>query len=198
MERHAIALATELGLIDRVVFFNHGWVPYDERGAYYLESDLGVSAHFDELETRFAYRTRLLDCIWAGLPIVTTEGDAIGRLVEARALGRALPVEDVDAWVATIRQMLTDDRLRDAIRGRLADARNDFVWPRAVNPLRRLVATTKAHHAVATPATTARYIRARVENAVLQRGAPGAAGAALRWATGRIRPLEERARPPLP
>jgi glycosyltransferase involved in cell wall biosynthesis len=198
MERNAIALATELGLIDRIVFFNDGWVPYDERGAYYLESDLGVSAHFDELETRFAYRTRLLDCIWAGLPVVTTEGDALGSLVEVRGLGRALPVGDVEAWATTLGQMLAHDGLRDAIRGRLAEARSGFLWPRAVEPLRRLVATTNARHAGTTASTTARYVRSRVENAVLQRGATGAAAAALRWGSGRTRPLEERVQPPLP
>ena len=74
MARLAVARAEELGLRDRVVFFNEGWVPYEQRGAYLLEADLGVSAHFDDLESRFAFRTRLLDCFWAGLPVVTTVG----------------------------------------------------------------------------------------------------------------------------
>ena len=37
---------------------------------YLLDADLAVSAHFDDIETRFAFRTRLLDCLWAGLPVV--------------------------------------------------------------------------------------------------------------------------------
>ena len=73
MERRALALTEELNLRDRVVFFNENWVPYEERGSYLLEADIGVSAHFDDLETRFAYRTRLLDYIWARLPIVTSQ-----------------------------------------------------------------------------------------------------------------------------
>src|SRR5262249_43423483 len=72
MQERAVALARELGLLGTSVFFNEGWIPYEVRGAYLLEADVGVSAHFDELETRFAFRTRLLDCMWAGLPIVTT------------------------------------------------------------------------------------------------------------------------------
>ena len=76
---------------DRVVFFNEDWVPYEQRGAYLLEADLGVSAHFDDLESRFAFRTRLLDCFWAGLPVVTTSGDSLGDLVERRGLGRTVP-----------------------------------------------------------------------------------------------------------
>ena len=53
MATEAVALADELGLRDRVVFFNFGWVPYAERGRYLLEADLAVSAHFDDVETRF-------------------------------------------------------------------------------------------------------------------------------------------------
>ena len=97
--RRAVARAEALGLRDRVVFFNEGWVPYERRGAYLLEADLGVSAHFDDLESRFAFRTRLLDCFWADLPVVTTAGDSLGDLVERRGVGRAVAPRDVDAWV---------------------------------------------------------------------------------------------------
>ena len=50
---------------------------------YLLDADLAVSAHFDDVETRFAFRTRLLDCLWAGLPVVTTRGDSLGELIVA-------------------------------------------------------------------------------------------------------------------
>jgi hypothetical protein len=39
---------------------------------------IGVSAHPAHLETRFAFRTRMLDYLWAGLPIVSTEGEQTG------------------------------------------------------------------------------------------------------------------------
>src|SRR4029079_11875445 len=94
MTTRAVRLAEELGLRDRVVFFNFGWVPYAERGRYLLEADLGVSAHFDDLETRFAFRTRLLDCFWAGLPVVTTRGDSLREVVAARDLRRRVDFEE--------------------------------------------------------------------------------------------------------
>ena len=83
MADQAVRLAEELGLLDRSVFFNFGWVPYEERADFLLEADLGVSAHEDNVETRFAFRTRMLDYLWAGLPIVTTQGDVLAELVEA-------------------------------------------------------------------------------------------------------------------
>jgi hypothetical protein len=39
----------------------HGWVPYEERGAYLLDGDPAVSAHHDQLEWRISFRTRKLD-----------------------------------------------------------------------------------------------------------------------------------------
>ena len=52
MADQAVALATELGLDGRSVFFNRAWVPYDERLAWFAEADLGVSAHRDSLEAQ--------------------------------------------------------------------------------------------------------------------------------------------------
>jgi hypothetical protein len=42
---------------------------------------VGVSTHRDHLETRLSFRTRMLDYIWAGLPIVCTDGDHFASLV---------------------------------------------------------------------------------------------------------------------
>ena len=80
----------ERGLEGTCVHFNRGWVPYAEREAYLLESDIGVCAHHDHLEARFSFRTRVLDHFWAGLPSVVSGGDAIGDLVDRRGLGRAV------------------------------------------------------------------------------------------------------------
>ena len=82
MAERAQALAAELGLEGRSVFFNRGWVPYEERRSWFAEADIGVSAHLDSLESRLAYRTRLLDHIAAGTPLVVTRGDVLADLVE--------------------------------------------------------------------------------------------------------------------
>ena len=39
------------------------------------------------LEARYAHRTRVLDYLWAGLPVVATRGDALAELVERDGLG---------------------------------------------------------------------------------------------------------------
>lgn len=135
MYQRAIGLARELGLLDRSVFFHDGWVPYDERGAHLLEAEVGVCAHLDTIEPRFAFRTRLLDHIWAGLPTVTTRGDVLGDLIGAEGLGEAVAVGDAEAHAAAIERVLDGPPPRE----RFDPVRARFAWPRVVEPLRRLI-----------------------------------------------------------
>ena len=74
-------LSEELGLTDRFVFFNEDWVAYEDRQNYLLEADVAVSTHLDHVETAFSFRTRILDYLWASLPLVTTAGDALADLI---------------------------------------------------------------------------------------------------------------------
>ena len=135
MVGRAVALADELGLRDRCVFFNFGWVPYSERAEYLLDADLGVSTHYDTVETRFAFRTRLLDYFWAGLPTVTTEGDVLAGLVEQRALGRTVGYEDVEGWVRAIADLVDSPEEVQLVKRNLAAVRKELAWPRVVEPL---------------------------------------------------------------
>ena len=102
----SIALATELKVLDTHVFFND-WVPYEERWRYLTEADLGLSTHRDHFETRISFRTRMLDYLWTGLPIVCTEGDAFAALVAERHLGAVVPPGDALLWRLRSKAWLT-------------------------------------------------------------------------------------------
>ena len=128
----AIALARELGLEGGRVAFNREWVPYEERGAWLLEADLGVSAHPAHLETRFAYRTRIADYLWGGLPVVTSSGDVLGDRVEALGLGRAVPPGDDAAFASACADLLADP---EPARANVARAAEDLRWDRVIQPL---------------------------------------------------------------
>jgi glycosyltransferase involved in cell wall biosynthesis len=131
----AVRCARELGLLDRVVFFNDGWVPYAERGAYLLDADVGVSAHRETFEARLAFRTRVLDCLWAELPVVVTAGDALADLVERRGLGRTVGVGDVTGWADALGALLDDGPSRKAARAALNAERTAFEWDAVVERL---------------------------------------------------------------
>lgn len=105
MPQQAMELAEQLGVFEKAVFFGN-WVPYQERENYLVDADLSVMTHPNHIETRFAFRTRLLDSIWAKLPIIVTEGDAISEWVERKNLGLTVPAGDVQALVKAIDNIL--------------------------------------------------------------------------------------------
>lgn len=136
--RDAIELARELGAFDRSVVFNEGWIPFDERGAYYAEADAAVSTHHDHLETEFSFRTRILDYLWAGLPMVVTEGDHFADLVRERELGVVVPAGDAAALEEALERILFDEQFASRAAARVAAVREEFVWERTLEPLRAL------------------------------------------------------------
>jgi glycosyltransferase involved in cell wall biosynthesis len=189
MATDAVALADELGLRDRVVFFNFGWVPLAERGRYLLDADLGVSAHFDSVETEFAFRTRLLDCLWAALPVVTTAGDSLGDLLVSSGAARSVGFGDVAGWVRTLGELLDDDDARSRAQAAAAALRPTFEWPVALAPLRRLAEQPGARtRSARTRALDAEYIWLRLR---IGRELHGWTGAARRLA-GRARGAARR------
>lgn len=129
------ALAGELGLVGSHVFFNEGWVNYDERAAFLLDADVGVSTHLDHVETAYSFRTRILDYLWAGLPIVTTEGDAFADLVAAEELGSTVPAGDVGALEEALFDLLADEEGIDACRDNVRRVAGRFRWEAVVAPL---------------------------------------------------------------
>lgn len=130
----AMSLADELGLTGRHVFFNTGWVEYDDRVNYLLDADLGVSTHFEHIETAFSFRTRILDYLWAGLPIVATDGDTFAPIIRDDGLGAVVPPEDVDALAAAIEAVLFSDDRRE-IGARVEAFGRTHTWSRTLRPL---------------------------------------------------------------
>ncbi len=135
----AIRLADELGLKDRTVFFDFNWIPYEERQNYLLAADIGVNVHSRHVETTFAYRTRILDYLWAGVPVVTTEGGALSDLVDRNGLGRTIRFGDVDDCARSILELCDDSEEYARVRERVARFREQITWQRAVEPLAEII-----------------------------------------------------------
>ncbi len=132
----AIKLSEELGLKDEYVFFNYDWVPYEERENYLVEADIGISTHLDHVETNFSFRTRLLDYLWASLPIITTRGDSMSDLVEKYDLGITVSPESVGELKAAILKLVDSPKMRE-IKENIKKVVPRFTWEEAVKPLSR-------------------------------------------------------------
>ncbi len=131
------ALADELGLTDTFVFFNEDWVAFDDRANYFLDADVGISTHLDHVETAFSFRTRILDYLWAGLPVVATQGDALAELIDEHGAGLTVPPSDVAALADALRRIATDRDLRTASAAASEALGAGMRWSAALEPLLR-------------------------------------------------------------
>ena len=135
-QRSAYRLSSDLGLLDKFVFFNFDWVDYDDNANFLLEADIGVCTYFDNLETHFSFRSRLLDLLWAELPMLCTKGDVWAELVADRQLGIAVPERSQDALVDAILRLADDRAFVAQCKANLSREKENFRWE---NSLRGLI-----------------------------------------------------------
>jgi glycosyltransferase involved in cell wall biosynthesis len=130
MNRQVRALAGELDPQAHVVKFVENWVPYRERADYLLDADAAVCAHQDHLETRLAFRTRILDALWAGLPVITTDGDVWAELIERAGAGLVVPCEDVGGMADALVTLGASPEHRRAMGVAAAALADGYRWSR--------------------------------------------------------------------
>lgn len=135
MCRDAVRLSDELGLTGRFVHFNYGWIDYDHRQNYFLDADVGVSAHFDTPETRFSFRTRMLDYLWCGIPIVATKGDFFGGCIRENQLGISIGYEDIEGWKEALIKCKDDSEYYRQCKRNIAEFSKNYTWSSIMKPL---------------------------------------------------------------
>ena len=133
--QEAVSLSKELNLYERSVFFNFGWAPYSEIGDYLAEADIGVCAGFDNLEARYAYRTRFVDLFWAQLPMVCTRGDVLAERVARDTLGIVLAPGDVTGFANAILRLVEDREFYQRCRSNMAAIKDELGWERVLAPI---------------------------------------------------------------
>jgi glycosyltransferase involved in cell wall biosynthesis len=165
------ARANEFQLCGRSVHFIDDYVAYAERGRYLAECDAAVSTHRSNLESRFAYRTRVLDCVWAGLPIVCTEGDVMAEMVAQHGFGIVVPPENAEALARALERISNDENFAASCRARIVAHRRLFDWNDAVAPLVRFCAQPRVTHGAA-PVEDARVLAKSAWHVFKTHGAP--------------------------
>lgn len=117
---------------DRVAAID--WVPYERRYDLLRDVDLLISTHRRSLETDLSFRTRFLDALAVGCPVVTSRGGALSELLEQHEAGWVTPVGDSKAIAAAIHAALAaGEGSQQVRRGRELAAQ--FTWQRSLAPL---------------------------------------------------------------
>lgn len=113
------------------------WIPAARRYDLLRDVDLLVATHRPSLETRLSLRTRFLDALAAGCPVVATEGGAMSRLLRTNDAGWVVPPGDAEAVAAALTEILTEPESVARRRAGAVQLLARFSWERALAPLVR-------------------------------------------------------------
>jgi glycosyltransferase involved in cell wall biosynthesis len=113
------------------VLFRPAWLSRQDYFDHLIEADVGVSLDSPALEGEFASRTRLLDYLVAGLPVVCTAGNTMADVVATRGLGSVVGALDADACAAALDRLTDGEPPPEIDRGALAA----FEWRNVARPL---------------------------------------------------------------
>jgi glycosyltransferase involved in cell wall biosynthesis len=110
------------------------WLPYSARADLYAAADVAVSIASDGLEADLAFRTRLLDAAWGGVPSVAVAGGSLASELAAAGAARCV-ARDAGELASAVIELLLDRPRRDgaAAAARAFAARRS--WKAVVAPL---------------------------------------------------------------
>jgi GT2 family glycosyltransferase len=131
----ALKRAEELDVAGTAVHFRQDRVPYDERQGPLLDADVGVSTHLEHVETAMGFRNRFADYMWAGLPVITTAGDALTDPIREHGLGLTVPPGDTDALAQAIVRLRNDADLRRTCAANATEYARGITWDLALAPV---------------------------------------------------------------
>ena len=107
-----LARAADLGVADCVESLP--WAAPSALPALLAEASCALCLAHEGIEHRLAQRTRLLDLLAAGVPVICTEGDALGTLAAEAGAAIAVPAGDAGAAALALARLLGDSAARRA------------------------------------------------------------------------------------
>ncbi len=129
-----LAACRASGWIDRHVFFVP-WVPAAERFRLYREATVATVLHRPRFEAEISMRTRVLDFLGAGLPVVATAGGAMSRRLAEEKMGWVVPEGDEAALTEALAALLESAQLRSDFAERGLKWAAGQSWDRVLAPL---------------------------------------------------------------
>jgi len=110
------------------------WVPYAQRHRVLNRASLLAVLHQPGPEADLSFRTRALDGLWAGVPLLVSEGGAVAEWARVGGWGGVVPTRAVDATAAAI-DLLLGRREQERCRHALAAHREAWRWSLVGQPL---------------------------------------------------------------
>ncbi len=119
------------GLLDKNIhIFN--WIPYKERTKAYFSSSLSLCLYPETFETELSFRTRILDFLYGGLPVIALKGSEIEKFLSEEE-GAFFIEKDIDLIVKKTLEVLKISREKRKEFSK--KVRDKFSWNIVLKPL---------------------------------------------------------------
>lgn len=112
-------------------------VPAARRFDLLREVDVLVAPHKINIETHLSLRTRFIEALAAGIPIICTESGSLSRLIQEHQAGWVVPPRNAGAILRALEEIFGD---KDCVAARTANASQlaeRFRWKEVLDPLVR-------------------------------------------------------------
>jgi hypothetical protein len=137
MATDCIDKAKKIKLFDNRIIFRE-WTPYVERIPILKRTSLGVSLHKRHLETKYSFRTRLMDYIWGSIPMVLSEGDYLsGKLIDMN-VAEPVSMSDKNSVANAVIKMLgkmENPEARIFMNDTFKTLQSEYTWSNLLKPL---------------------------------------------------------------
>ncbi|MEN9306268.1 MAG: hypothetical protein RL173_200 [Fibrobacterota bacterium] len=129
-------LAREMGLLGNNVFFNDRSVGPSDLPAYLQHAWSGVMANPRCLEAESSWRTRYLDLLGAGLPLVVSGRDPLALRMESGGAALLSSAGDINGLASNLRKLTQDSSLKSQMGAAAKSIGSKMHWNTTLAPLR--------------------------------------------------------------
>lgn len=111
------------------------WSPYDQRAAFYDRFSAALLTFPQSLETDLSLRTRVLDYLWAGIPVITSSARGTDDLIRRYEAGVVIDSLEPAEYASAIVSIIRDERRRESMISGSQRFAADHQWTRVLEPL---------------------------------------------------------------
>jgi glycosyltransferase involved in cell wall biosynthesis len=119
-------LIVDLGLEKNISL--HDWISYEDRADWYCDCDIILTINKQGFENSLAWRTRLVDYVWSGMPVATNGGDPLGEdLINSGAAFR-LNIDSALDLSDSILELINNPKKIFDMKSNMEDFRKNLYW----------------------------------------------------------------------
>jgi glycosyltransferase involved in cell wall biosynthesis len=111
------------------------WVAYEERRPFYDRFALALLTFHPSLETDLAMRTRMFDCFWGSLPVISSSAGGTDPLIARYGSGAVVPSSTPEDYAAAILDLLSDGERYARAREGCRRFTEEHQWDQLAKPL---------------------------------------------------------------